>query len=118
MAKKNVPVQSDVKVGKFRGIKTGMRVMEFQDHQLVRQTERKLSDDELLDEMRDEFPETVGKIFTADRETRRSILRAVRNLYNAGKHSKAAPKPEVPVVEYRDGQPVGGAKKEATEAAA
>lgn len=89
-----------LKVGKFRGLKHGMRVMEFQDWQLAQNAERKLTDDELLAEMRAEFPNCTGKIFTADLATRRAILRGVRALYNAGTHSKGARKPETPSVEF------------------
>jgi hypothetical protein len=88
-----------VKAGKFRGVKSGMRVMEFQDWQLAQQPKRRLTDVQLLDEMKREFPQCTGKIFTADLPTRLAILRGVRALFNAGKHSKGAARPEQPVVE-------------------
>jgi hypothetical protein len=90
---------------KYIGLKSGRRVQDFQDWQLSVNHERKLTDLQILAEMKAEFPEATGAIFVAGIETRLSILRTVRRLYNAGRHCKAWPKPEVPSVEFK-GEPV------------
>lgn len=79
---------SGAKSSMHRGKKTGMPVMKYQDWQMSVNNERKFSDEALLDEMLAEFPNAKGKIFTANLETRLSILQAVRRLFNAGRHGK------------------------------
>lgn len=76
---------------KYRGVKTGMRVQEFQNWQMAQQPTRQLSDLALLNEMAAEFPQATGKIFTADINTRLAILAGVRRLAVAGKHGRINP---------------------------
>jgi hypothetical protein len=68
-----------------RGRTTGMRVMQFQDQLLADNMKAKLTDAQLLEAMRKEFPNAKGKIFTADQETRLGIMRVVRRLFNEGR---------------------------------
>lgn len=82
-----------------RGRTTGMRVMQFQDQLLADNMKAKLTDAQLLEAMRAEFPNAKGKIFTADQETRLGIMRVVRRLFNEGRHGSQtiqAPKGGVP----------------------
>jgi hypothetical protein len=82
-----------------RGRTTGMRVMQFQDQLLADNMKAKLTDAQLLEAMRKEFPNAKGKIFTADQETRLGIMRVVRRLFNEGRHGSQtiqAPKGGVP----------------------
>lgn len=100
--KAKTPTAKVVKASKYRGRKTGMRVMEFQDHTLAVNDEKKnrRTDEELRDIWRAEFPDAVA--FTLDH------VRGVRSLYNAGKHTKMSEVPETPSRPYivRDGKRV------------
>lgn len=80
-----------------RGATTGMRVMQFQDQLLSSNYKAKLTDEQLLEAMKKEFPNAKGKIFTADLPTRLAILRSVRRLFNAGHHGKQGTVPPQPL---------------------
>lgn len=69
-----------------RGATTGMSVMKYQDFILSRNNTAKLTDEQLLEAMKKEFPNSKGKIFTGDLPTRLSILGAVRRLFNENRH--------------------------------
>jgi hypothetical protein len=69
-----------------RGRTTGMPVMKFQDNQLAQQPTRKLTDQQLLDEMKAEFPNSKGAIFMGEPKTRLAIMKLVRRLFNESRH--------------------------------
>jgi len=103
-AKADAPVKAKkaVTASKYRGAKTGMRVMEYQDHTLAINDEkgRRLTDEELQADWRAEFPNAVP--FTLEH------VRGVRSLYNLGRHRKGSIKPETPSFPYviQDGKRV------------
>lgn len=81
MAKAETPVKAEAKPSKFKGVKTGLRVQEFQDQCFAANTKAMLTDDELAKLWREEFPNAVA--FTAFH------VKGARRDYNAGTHSKA-----------------------------
>jgi hypothetical protein len=112
-------VTAEAKSPRNKGIRTGMRVMEYQDHTLAinYKSDRRLVDTALADDWATEFPKS-------DCMQRRdvTIVGSVRRLYNQGRHTKAqgGVKPERQSVPYGpDGKPLGKtSKKDATEKAA
>lgn len=100
--KTGAATQKVEKASKYRGLKSGMRVMAYQDHTLEINDDKKrrLTDEELRDDWRAEFPEAVA--FTLEH------VRGVRSLYNAGKHTKMSEVPETPSRPYilQDGKRV------------
>ena len=79
---------------RYKGATTGMRVMEFQDKTLRDNFKAKLTDEQLAELWRKEFPR--AKMFTA------AIVRVVRRLFNDGAHGKQTWTPEKPLHEYGD----------------
>lgn len=77
---------------RYKGVTTGMRVMEFQDHTLKENFKNKLTDEQLAELWRTEFPR--AKKFTA------GIVRIVRRLFNEGTHGKQAWTPPKPLHEF------------------
>jgi hypothetical protein len=88
--------------------------MAYQDRLLADNVKAKLTDAQLLETLREEFPNAKGKIFTGPQDERLAILRAVRRLFNAGKHGKqSTPAPTGGVPEYgADGKAVAERKAE------
>lgn len=80
---------------RYKGVTTGMRVMEFQDKTLKDNFKTKLSDEEIAALWREEFPR--AKKFDA------RIVRVVRRLFNEGRHGKQDWVPPKPLAEYVDG---------------
>ena len=70
----------------YSGKSTGMGIQDFQDELLFKNNEAKLTDAQLLQAMRDEFPSAKGKIFTADKATRLKLLTGMRRLFNRRVH--------------------------------
>ena len=71
-------------------------IQDYQDELLARNNQAKLTDEQLLEDMRAKFPAATGKIFTSDDlQERLSILRGMRRLFNRGKHDnqRIAPPP-------------------------
>ena len=80
-----------------------MGIQDFQDELLFKNNEAKLTDAQLLQAMRDEFPSAKGKIFTADKATRLKLLTGMRRLFNRRVHDNqdiAPPKGGVWVANY------------------
>ena len=71
---------------KYSGQSTGMGIQDYQDWLLSKNNEAKLTDEQLLQAMRDEFPSAKGKIFTADKATRLKLLAGMRRLFNRRAH--------------------------------
>lgn len=86
------PAKAEKGPSRYKGLTTGLRVMEFQDKTLKDNFKAKLTDEQLAELWRSEFPR--AKAFDA------KIVRVVRKLYNAGKHGKTYPAPEKPLFEY------------------
>ena len=61
-------------------------IQHFQDDLLARNTHAKLTDEQLLAAMRDEFPDAMGQIFTGHLGIRLTRLRDMRRLFNLGQH--------------------------------
>ena len=100
---------SPAKAPKFRGVKSGMKVMEYQDHTLAinYKTDQRLTDTKLADDWAKEFPQSDC---LQRRETR--IVQGVRRLYNTGRHRSGIGVPSRLSVPYDDqGQPVQGRQK-------
>ena len=103
-----------------KGITSGMKIMEYQDHTLAinYKADRRLSESALADDWATEFPRS-------DCMQRRDvkIVGSVRRLYNQGRHTKAqgGVSPERQSVPYgNDGKPITktAPKKDATAKAA
>jgi len=95
-AKTAEPAKPSINKGKT----TGMRVMQYQDHTLSIQHKRKLSDEALAKDWREEFPNAKGRFDAA-------IVAGVRRLFNAGKHgTQQIDPPKDGVARYEDGKPV------------
>lgn len=77
---------TDIKASKYKGVTTGMRVMEYQDSTFAANVKAMLTDEELAANWRKEFPEAVA--FTVNHVT------GARRDYNNGRHSKAYSRPE------------------------
>lgn len=93
-AKKATPAAPVAKVAaitssKYKGVTTGMRVMEFQDSTFVANFKKMLTDAELVALWRAEFPEAIA--FTV------AHLSGARRDYNNGRHSKNAARPDAPL---------------------
>jgi len=80
---------TNIKASKYKGVTTGMRVMEYQDSTFAAQSKAMLTDEELAANWRAEFPEAVA--FTPGH------VAGARRDYNAGRHSKAFQKPAAAV---------------------
>ena len=61
-------------------------IQHFQDDLLARNTHAKLTDEQLLAAMREEFPDATGQIFTGHLGIRLARLRDMRRLFNRGQH--------------------------------
>lgn len=83
----------EIKVSKYKGRTTGLRVMEFQDSLFEANATAMLTDEELVAAWRAEFPNAV--VFTPFH------VKGARRDYNIGKHSKkyADRKPATPLAE-------------------
>lgn len=81
--------------GKHIGRTSGMRIMQFQDHTLMQQDKRRLTDEELGAEWAEEFPEARCQF-----AERMDIVRRVRQLFNEGRHGKQEQRPAKPVPKY------------------
>ena len=92
-AKTKGTAKATIKASKYRGIKSGMRVMEFQDSTFAANVKTMLTDAELVALWRQEFPNAVA--FTENH------VKGARRDYNVGRHSKAfaALKPATPLAE-------------------
>lgn len=98
-------------VGRYAGRTSGLSVTKFQNQSIESNRKRKLTDEQLAKEWRNEFPNAKAD-YTAE------TVRGVRNLYNKGKHGNDAPSSPVP--EFDDaGQalPFWGEKAAAKQAA-
>jgi len=103
---------------KFKGVTSGMRVMQYQDHTLEinHKGGQKLTDIQLADTWATEFPQS-------DCMQRRDvkIVASVRRLYNRGRHTAAQggiPPSRQSVPYDNDGQPiVKKSKKDSAKAA-
>jgi hypothetical protein len=82
---------------KFQGVKSGMKVMEYQDHTLTinNKSDRRLSDSGLADDWATEFPQSECM---QRRDVK--IVGSVRRLYNQGKHRKGQEMPKLKSVPY------------------
>lgn len=80
-----------VKISKYKGATTGLRVMEYQDTTFAANTKAMLTDAELAELWRKEFPNAVA--FT---ETH---VGGARRDYNNGTHSKMFSRPATPLFE-------------------
>lgn len=80
-----------VKMSKYKGATTGLRVMEYQDRTFMANVKAMLTDTELAADWRKEFPNAVA--FT---ETH---VGGARRDYNNGTHAKSTPRPEKPLME-------------------
>lgn len=89
---------------KFSGVKSGMKVMEYQDHTLAinNKSDRRLTDVGLANDWAIEFPQSEC---LQRRDVK--IVGGVRRLYNQGKHRKGQEVPKVKSVPYgEDGKPL------------
>ena len=84
-------------------------IMDYQDWLLAYNNQAKLTDRQLLEDMKARFPHAKGQIFTADLPTRLKRLRAMRRLFNRGKHGDQAIEPPTGGVKQWDanGQAIG-----------
>ena len=98
---------TEVKASKYRGLKTGMRVQEFQDQSFADNFKAMLTDEELAQLWRVEFPQAVA--FTPHH------VMGARRDYNKGTHSKAFAdrKPATPLQEVVIAE--GGKRRWASE---
>jgi len=80
---------TNITASKYKGVTTGMRVMEYQDSTFAAQAKRMLTDEELVADWKAEFPNAVA--FTV------AHVGGARRDYNNGRHSKAYLRPERPV---------------------
>ena len=76
--------------GGYSGRTTGLGIQDFQDELLAKNNDAKLTDEQLLQAMRDEFPTAKGQIFTADLQTRLKRLDEMRRLFNRRTHDNQA----------------------------
>lgn len=69
-----------------RGLRTGKEIQDYQDYTLMinDRPDRRLDDDQLLEDWRAEFPSATGKVFRADLAERLAIIRSIRRDYNKG----------------------------------
>jgi len=107
--------KTETKPPKFRGVKSGMKVMEYQDHTLAvnHKTDQRLSDVGLADDWADEFPQS-----DCLQKRRTSIVQGVRRLYNKGIHRSGQAIPTKLSVPYDDeGKPVEGRQRQSKKAA-
>jgi hypothetical protein len=102
------------------GIRSGMKIMQYQDHTLAtnHKSDRRLSEQALADDWAQEFPQSDCM---QRRDTK--IVASVRRLYNQGRHTKSqgGVSPDRLSVPYgNDGKPITAkaTKKDATEKAA
>jgi hypothetical protein len=110
---------AEAKPSRNKGVRTGMKIMEYQDHTLTinYKTDRRLSESALAEDWATEFPQS-------DCMQRRDvkIVGSVRRLFNQGRHTKnqGGVAPERQSVPYDDdGKPiVKASKKDATAKAA
>lgn len=79
------------KASKYRGVTSGMRVMEYQDATFTANAKAMKTDEELAADWRREFPNAVA--FTT------SHVGGARRDYNKGTHAKATPKPATPLAQ-------------------
>lgn len=82
-AKAVAAAEPEAKESRYIGATTGLRVAAYQNQSLVGNEKRKLTDEALAEEWREEFPK--AKAFDE------ATVRTVRNLYNLGKHKNDAP---------------------------
>ena len=85
--------QPGAAVGRYTGRKSGLGVTKYQNQSIESNRKRKLTDEQLAHEWRDEFPNAKAD-YTAE------TVRGVRNLYNLGKHGND--KPSNPVPQFDD----------------
>jgi hypothetical protein len=110
-----ITAKAETKPRKFQGVKSGMKVMEYQDHTLAinHKTDRRLSDVGLADDWADEFPQS-----DCLQKRRTSIVKGVRRLYNKGTHRSGQGVPSRLSVPYDDeGKPVEGRQRQSKKAA-
>lgn len=79
--------------GRFTGRTTGLSVTKFQNKSIEDNRKKKLTDEELVQLWKSEFPNAKSDYTTA-------IVKGVRGLYNRGKHGNDQPR--VPVPEFDD----------------
>ena len=108
------------KPSRNKGVRSGMKVMQYQDHTLAinHKADHRLSEPSLADDWANEFPQSDCM---QRRDTK--IVASVRRLYNQGRHTKAqgGVSPERQSVPYGDdGKPITktAPKKDATAKAA
>ena len=108
------------KPSRNKGIRSGMKIMQYQDHTLAinHKADRRLSESALADDWAKEFPQSDCM---QRRDTK--IVASVRRLYNQGRHTKAqgGVSPDRQSVPYGDdGKPITAkaTKKDATAKAA
>ena len=87
-----VPEKAEKGPSRYKGLTSGLRVMEFQDKTLKDNVKAKLTDEQLAELWFAEFPRA--------KKCDAHLVRVVRKLYNEGKHSKTYPAPEKPLFEY------------------
>lgn len=80
-----------VKISKYKGATTGMRVMEYQDTTFAANVKAMLTDEELAANWQKEFPNAVK--FTT------THVGGARRDYNNGTHSKGFSRPAAPLAE-------------------
>jgi hypothetical protein len=80
-------------VARYTGRTSGLSVTQFQNQSIESNRKRKLTDEQLAKEWRNEFPNAKAD-YTAE------TVRGVRNLYNKGNHSND--EPTSPVPEFND----------------
>jgi hypothetical protein len=76
---------------RHKGLFTGMRVQRFQNWQLDQNARYRLTDAQILAVMRVEFPQAIGKVFTADLTTGLGIVAGIRSDYNRTGHNGPTP---------------------------
>ena len=102
---------ANAKPSRNKGVRSGKKIMEYQDHTLAinYKTDRRLSESALADDWATEFPQSECM---QRRDVK--IVGSVRRLYNQGRHTAAqgGVKPERQSVPYGDdGKPVVKAAK-------
>ena len=113
-------ITATAKPSRNKGVRSGMKVMQYQDHTLAmnHKADRRLSEPSLADDWANEFPQSDCM---QRRDTK--IVASVRRLYNQGRHTKAqgGVAPERQSVPYDDnGKPITAkaTKKDITAKAA
>ena len=113
-------ITATAKPSRNKGVRSGMKIMQYQDHTLAinHKADRRLSEPSLADDWATEFPQSDCM---QRRDTK--IVASVRRLYNQGRHTKAqgGVAPERQSVPYDDnGKPITAkaTKKDTTAKAA